>query len=209
MVRFLKRIIRKLYKTHIYNKFKNITDTSTLGRNVKVYQPENLVMAERTNIDEGAVIMNTRAKFIMRKNSGAAVGLTVITGNHMSIVGKFFKDVTDRDKDAAEGQRYDKDVIVDEDVWIGTNVTLLAGSHIKRGAIVGGGSVVRSVVPPYAIVAGNPAKIIGFRFTPEEIIKHETELYASEERINQSILDKNYRLYFEGKIKDINKFLKL
>lgn len=204
----LRQIIRKIYRKIVYRKYKNITDSSSLDRNIKVFNPENLIMEERTNIDGGAVIMNTRAKFIMHKNSGAAMGLTVITGNHLSLVGKLFKDVTDKDKDEHNGQQYDKDVIVDEDVWIGTNVTLLAGSHIKRGAIVGGGSVVRSTIPPYAIVAGNPAKIIGFRFTPEEIIKHETDLYEPEDRINILIIEKNYRNNFENKLKEINKYLR-
>lgn len=39
-----------------------------------------------TNIDAGATIMNTRAKFVMKKWSGAAIGLLAVTGNHMSVV---------------------------------------------------------------------------------------------------------------------------
>lgn len=53
---------------------------------------------------------------------------------------------------------------IGNDVWIGTNVTVLAKNiTIGDGAIIGAGSVVTKSVPPYAIVGGNPAKIIKYR----------------------------------------------
>lgn len=61
------------------------------------------------------------------------------------------------------------DTIVGNDVWIGQNVTILPGVHIGDGAIIGLNSVVASDVPPYTIVAGNPAKIIRKRFADELI----------------------------------------
>jgi acetyltransferase-like isoleucine patch superfamily enzyme len=51
-------------------------------------------------------------------------------------------------------------VRIDDDVWIGRNVIILKGVHIGVGAIVGAGSVVTKDVPSYAVVAGNPAKIV-------------------------------------------------
>lgn len=59
---------------------------------------------------------------------------------------------------------------VGNDVWIGQDVTIMDGIHIGNGAIIATGSVVTKNVPPYAIVGGNPAKIIRYRF-PEEIIE--------------------------------------
>ena len=61
------------------------------------------------------------------------------------------------------------DTVVGNDVWIGQNATILAGVHIGDGAIVGCNSVVGSNVPPYTIVAGNPAKPIRKRFDDELI----------------------------------------
>ncbi len=59
------------------------------------------------------------------------------------------------------------DTVVGNDVWIGQNVTILPGVHIGDGAIIGLNSVVASDVPPYTIVAGNPAKQIRKRFDNE------------------------------------------
>jgi maltose O-acetyltransferase len=54
-----------------------------------------------------------------------------------------------------------KPVIIEDDVWIGFNATVLKGVTIGRGAVIGACSVVTQDIPAYAIVVGNPAKIIG------------------------------------------------
>ena len=61
------------------------------------------------------------------------------------------------------------DIIVENDVWIGAKSTIMSGVKICNGAVVGAGSTVTKEVPPYAIVAGNPAKVVKFRFLPKQI----------------------------------------
>lgn len=61
------------------------------------------------------------------------------------------------------------DVIIGHDVWIGRDAFILSGVTIGNGAVIGARSVVTKDVPPYAIVGGNPAKIIRYRF-PQQII---------------------------------------
>lgn len=61
------------------------------------------------------------------------------------------------------------DIIVGDDVWIGYRATILSGVTIGQGAIIAAGAVVTRDVPPYAIVAGVPAKVIKYRFD-EKII---------------------------------------
>ena len=60
-------------------------------------------------------------------------------------------------------------VIIGNDVWIGTNVTILDGITIWDGAIIWAGSIVTKDVEPYAIVVGVPARVIRYRFEPDEI----------------------------------------
>lgn len=62
-----------------------------------------------------------------------------------------------------------KTTTIGHDVWIGARAILIDGVTIGDGAVVGAGAVVTKDVPPYAIVGGVPARIIKYRFTPEEI----------------------------------------
>lgn len=66
-----------------------------------------------------------------------------------------------------------KPVIIENDVWIGEGVFINDGITVGDGAVIGAHSVVTHDVPPYAIVAGAPAKVIRYRFSEEEIKKLE------------------------------------
>lgn len=100
-------------------------------------------------------------------------------------------------------------LIIDDRVWIGARAVIMPGvSKIGRGALISTGSYVRSKVPPYAIVMGYPAKIIGFRFQPEEIVKFEEENYPVDQRIPIEILRKNYEKYYKSQWKEINNWVK-
>lgn len=63
------------------------------------------------------------------------------------------------------------DTVVGHDVWIGMDATIMPGVRIGDGAIVAACSVVASDVPPYAIVAGNPARIVRMRFDDETVAR--------------------------------------
>lgn len=138
-----------------------------------------------------ATLLTTNAKFIMKKNSGSAYGLKVITGNHARIVGIPYRNITE----ATKPKGLDKDVVVEEDVWIGMNVTLLSGVTIGRGTTVAAGAVVTKSMPPYCICGGVPARFIKFCTTIDQILEHESKLYSIEERYGRERLERIFAEY--------------
>jgi len=70
----------------------------------------------------------------------------------------------------AEGASPGVKLVIGSDVWIGHNAILLPSvERIGDGAVIGAGSVVHSNVPPYAVVTGNPARVVRFRFSEKKI----------------------------------------
>ena len=61
------------------------------------------------------------------------------------------------------------DTIIGNDVWIGQGARILPGARVGDGVIIGAGAVVSGLVPDYAIVAGNPARILRMRFDAETV----------------------------------------
>ncbi len=59
------------------------------------------------------------------------------------------------------------DVVIEDDVWLGLNVSVMDGVTIGQGAVIGAGAVVTQDIPPYAIAGGVPARVIRFRGTEE------------------------------------------
>lgn len=95
-----------------------------------------------------------------------------------------------------------KRVLVGNDVWIGVRTMVMGGVKIGDGAVIGAGSIVTKDVPPYAVVAGVPAKVIRYRFSqeqidnllsypwwelPDEALKERIDLFQDSENIEEKI----------------------
>ena len=156
-----------------------------------VLNPKNIFLGDNIGIGPQAYITALNAKFICKGNCSIAEGLTVHTGNHARIVGLFVTDITEANKPKG----YDQDVIVEQDCWIGSNVTLLSGVTICRGTTVAAGAVVSKSMPPYCICGGVPAKFIKFYWTIDQILEHEAKLYPKEERYSREQLEEIFERY--------------
>lgn len=103
--------------------------------------------------------------------------LTIIAGDHnYKSVGKF---ICDEKNKLPEN---DQDVIIESDVWIGCNVTILKGVTIGRGSVVAACACVTKDIPPYSIVGGIPAQVLKRRFTDEQIAEHENIIYEKNDK---------------------------
>ena len=96
-----------------------------------------------------------------------AVGKQVIIGNNVRMAGRAFlfgysghslnaheRAIGLGDKDEDVG-----DIILEDDVWLGTNVTICPNVTVGKGTVIGAGSVVTKSLPPYVVAAGNPAQV--------------------------------------------------
>lgn len=209
IIREIKRSVIELLKVIRFRYFSKKEKWGHIGHNSIIHSPsmvsgrENIFIGDNVNIDWDNVIYAVKGKFIIQNNSGAAIGLRVITDNHSPGIGEHIKE-------RGNANLIPGNVVVDEEVWIAANVTLLSGCHIKRGAVVGAAACVRGgVYPPYSILIGNPAKVVGFRFTPEEIVEHEKLLYDVNDRIPIEVLNSNYQKYFLSRIDEIKRYVKI
>jgi acetyltransferase-like isoleucine patch superfamily enzyme len=87
------------------------------------------------------------------------------------------------------------DIIIGDDVWIGTNSIILSGVTIGQGAIIAAGAVVSHDVPPYAIFGGVPARLIKYRFS-EKVVS---------ELIKLDIKEVMHNIFSEDEWKFLNK----
>lgn len=132
-----------------------------IGRRVCIQGYDNIICGDNVWIGHECRFLTTRAKIIFKDHVMFGPGVTVITGNHrIDIKDKCIMDITVSEKRPED----DQDVVFEGDNWIGANALILKGVTLGRGSVVGGGAVVHRSVPPYAVVAGNPAKIIKMRF---------------------------------------------
>lgn len=175
-------------------KFGYIGDNVSLNPPLTLSNTKNIFLYGNNKLDN-AVVLATNAKFIMKEHSAAAQGLKVATGAHAMIIGRNYREITEAEKPKG----LDKDVVVEENVWIGMNVVLLSGAVIGRGSTVAAGSVVTKSLPPYCVAGGVPAKPIKFKWTIDEILEHERILYPEEERFTREQLE---IIFAETKLKN-------
>jgi len=156
----------------------------------RMYFGDNVTIDDNTLVDargadgtgvvfEDGVIIN-RNSIVQSKGGDVEIGKSVSVGANSTMVswsgirigdhaliaggcylsaGRF--DFDDLDKSIAEQESYSTGpIVVDENVWIATRVTILDGVRIGKGSIISAGSVVTGNIPPGAVAHGNPAKVV-------------------------------------------------
>lgn len=153
-----------------------------------IYHFCNIYVGNNVSLGSRPIFLATRSLIQIGNNVMFGPEVIIIGGNrNTSYIGKFMADVQDADKKPQD----DLGVIIEDDVWIGTRAVILNGVTIGRGSIVAAGAVVTRSVPPYAIIAGVPARVIKFRWDIDTILQHEENLYPPEKRFSRAFLLKS------------------
>ena len=180
---FVFRLIQKFVKwykgreiTQLLSQFGSKGDNVRLLTKGVIKGAENIHVGNDVVLCEDLQLLTTRAKIIIGNGVIVSSYTSIITGNHRTdLIGKRFVDADEAVDKLPEN---DEDVIIEDDVWIGTHAIILKGVRIGTGSVIAAGAIVSKDVPPYSIYI-NRDKILP-RFTPEEIEQHERMLHSHE-----------------------------
>jgi acetyltransferase-like isoleucine patch superfamily enzyme len=165
------------------NRFYAVRANVEVGRNVHIgigsilWAPNQLTIADDVYV----------GKFCTLECDGS-IGRFSMIGNNVGLIGRYDHDhrvvglpIREAPWIGSPGYRgpgLGLRLVIEDDVWIGFGAVVMTGVTVGRGAIVAAGSIVIHHVPPYTVVAGNPARTVAMRFEPEQIIEHERILAA-------------------------------
>ena len=153
----------------LYNrtKFKSCGDDVIINAG-GIFTYENISIGSDVFIGANAIMQSRHGEIIIGNHVAFGPCVHIFGGNHtIDVVGKYMRSLSTNN----DGQ-----VIIEDDCWIGSNVTILRGVCIGRGSVIGAGAIVSKSVPPYTIYTGNPEVRQRRRFNDEEIIRHEEML---------------------------------
>lgn len=150
---------KKLYRGGIGKRFRQLCGKLMLercGDNVNIYKkalfPYNTELGDHSDIGFKAQI---HGKVIIGNNVMMGPEVSIWTRNHVM-------DRVDIPM-IEQGASQEKPVTIGNDVWICSRAIILPGVNVGNGSVIGAGAVVTKDVPDYAVVAGNPARIIRYR----------------------------------------------
>lgn len=179
----------------------SLSDFGKAGRNSMIGFPVYIAVVKNVHLEDNTVLRaglsiqnNENEHVYIKKYTVISRDVTIVTNNHRSTVG-----IPQCLLGASHINDTSKDIHIGEDVWVGTRSTILAGGDLGRGCIVGACSMVTKPVPPYALVVGSPARIVGVKFTIDQIMEHEKALYPAAERMSREELEELFAKYYEGK----------
>ena len=117
--------------------------------NIKFVSGKNIDLGEYSVIGERSFLQDV-GKIVIKDNVLMGPECMIFTSNHLY----------ERDKLVRKQGNITKNVVIEDDVWIGARTIILPGVTVGKGAILAAGSVITKDVLPYTVVGGNPAKFI-------------------------------------------------
>jgi len=139
-----------------------------IGARCTITHPQNLTLGNSVWIGNNCLFMCAKAKIRMGNHIMLAPNVSIVTGDHrIDQMGVYMDSVSEK------LEINDLPVIIEDDVWIGMNVTILKGVTIGKGSVIGAGSIITKNVPPYTICYPEATACKRKRFTDDEVRLHE------------------------------------
>lgn len=164
------KLLKKLKNFYISKRIKKCGKDVSFGNNILITNYDKLELGEHIAIGPNNIFYAAIQPVKMGNYIMTGPNVTFITGNHRTdVIGEYMFNVKEKkpENDAA--------IVIEDDVWIGANVTILKGVKIGTGSIIGAGSIVFKSVPPYTIVYSNGKQ--KKRFSEQDIQKHQGLLH--------------------------------
>lgn len=187
------QIINRFFDKKVKKKLLFCDSTAEISHKSLIVGYDRLKMMEYSLIQPGAKIILTGGNLIIGRWTSISYNVTIISGNHIPTVG-----IPQHMGDRIHLNDKEKDIIIGDDCWVCANSTLLCGTRLGRGCVVAACAVVNKEIPPYAVVAGVPAKIVAVKFSKDQILRHEKMLYNKNERLSENELEKLFSDYYQG-----------
>jgi len=151
---------------NLYLKYKPIKINNNLfiSKSSKILSETKIDTTTRIN---GKILIKGIGKVDIGKYCAIGWDVKILTSNHNTSC--LSLSIAVQQKMGANTFEIAKDIKIGNNVWIGDSVIILPGVTIEDGAVIAAGAVVTKNVPKYAIVGGNPAKILKYRFDEETI----------------------------------------
>lgn len=138
---------------------------ASIGGNIVI--GDSCLLRDGVRIQGGLGTLRIGDFFSINHNSSITFNGDLEIGNYVMIGPGVAITTGGHSIDNRQIMRFQKDTykktVIEDDVWIGANAVILPGVTIAKGTVIGAGAIVTKDTEPYSIVAGNPAKVIGYR----------------------------------------------
>ena len=152
---FGKRSIKKSVKIP----FKMLGNESFIPKDIICIGAENISIGERVYFGERNTLYAERAPLVIGNRVVTGEYVTISTGEHRTdLVGEYMRNITNEMKLESN----DQPVVIEDDVWIASRVTILKGVTIGHGSYISTGNVIDSNVPPYTIYINDKLQLSRF-----------------------------------------------
>lgn len=167
---FFERIVWNCERRYIISQMKSCGNNVSIDRNVNIPVPSRISLGNQVYIGPNATLYSALADIVISDFVIIGPNVTIITGDHrIDVVGKHMCDVHDEDKLPDQ----DAKVVIEKDVWIGSNVVILKGVTVGTGSVIAAGSIVTRNIPPYTVYIPGKSRP---RFSEAELKEHLAKL---------------------------------